>query len=72
LIVPGIFDASLPDRTYGVRTEEAYAMTRQLALGYGLLAAAFAAGRPATERGRGCVVVLFRDGGERYLSLALW
>jgi cysteine synthase B len=50
-IVPGIFDASLPDRTWRVRTEQAYAMTRRLALGFGLLvgpssgAAAFAAGQ---------------------------
>jgi cysteine synthase B len=77
-IVPGIFDASLPDRTYGVRTEDAYAMTRHLALGFGLLvgpssgAAAFAAQQLATELSRGCVVAIFPDGGERYLSLELW
>lgn len=77
-IVPGIFDASLPDRTVRVRTEEAYATTRQLGLGFGLLvgpssgAAAFAARQLASELGQGCVVALFPDGGERYLSLNLW
>lgn len=77
-IVPGIYDASLPDRTLRVRTEEAYDMARQLARDFGLLvglssgAAAVAARRVASELAAGCLVVIFPDGADRYLSLGLW
>jgi cysteine synthase B len=77
-IIPGIYDASLPDRTLRVRTEEAYDMTRQLARDFGLLvglssgAAAVAAHRVASELAAACLVVIFPDGADRYLSLGLW
>jgi cysteine synthase B len=77
-IVPGIYDASLPDRTLRVRTEEAYDMTRQLARDFGLSvglssgAAAVAARRVASELAAGCLVAIFPDGADRYLSLGLW
>jgi cysteine synthase B len=77
-IVPGIYDASLPDRTLRVRTEEAYDMARQLARDFGLLvglssgAAAVAARCVASELAAGCLVVIFPDGADRYLSLGLW
>ncbi len=77
-IVPGLYDPALPSRTLRVRTEEAYAMTRKLARSQGLLvgpssgAAAWAACRVAEELERGCIVVIFPDGGDRYLSQGLW
>ncbi|NIN72642.1 MAG: pyridoxal-phosphate dependent enzyme [Gemmatimonadetes bacterium] len=77
-IVPGIYDASLHDRTLRVRTEEAYDMTRQLARDFGLLvglssgAAAVAAHRVASQLAAACLVVIFPDGADRYLSLGLW
>lgn len=77
-IVPGLYDPALPSRTIRVGTEEAYVMTRQLARDQGLLvgpssgAAASAARRVAEELDRGCIVVVFPDGGDRYLSLDLW
>ncbi|UCC85514.1 MAG: PLP-dependent cysteine synthase family protein [Gemmatimonadota bacterium] len=80
-IIPPIYDASLPDRTLRVRTEEAYDMTRQLARDFGLLvglssgAAAVAARRVASEfpeLAAACLVVIFPDGADRYLSLGLW
>jgi len=77
-IVPGIYDPRLPDRTVWVPTEEAYEMTRRLARDHGLLvglpsgAAATAAQRVASQLERGCLVVIFPDGAERYLSLGLW
>jgi cysteine synthase B len=77
-IVPGIYDARLPDRTLRVRTEEAYDMTRRLARDFGLLvglssgAAAFAAHRVASQLAAACLVVIFPDGADRYLSLGLW
>lgn len=77
-IVPGLYDPDLPDRTVRVRTEEAYDMTRWLARSLGYLvgpssgAAAVAARRIAEELDRGEIVVIFPDGGDRYLSLGLW
>ena len=77
-IVPGIYDAALPSRTMRVRTEEAYDMTRRLARQLGLLvglssgAAAVAAYHVAAGLEAGCVVTVFPDGAERYLSLGLW
>ena len=77
-IVPGLFDASLPDRTLRVRTEDAYEMTRRLARDFGMLvglssgAAASAALRTASELASGLLVLIFPDGADRYLSLGLW
>lgn len=73
-IVPGIYDPALVTRTERVRTEDAYAMARRLARECGLLvgpssgAAAVAAARVAGEAKRACVVTVFPDGGDRYLS----
>jgi len=82
-IVPGIYDASLADVDLGVATEAAHAMTRRLAAEEGLLVGissganlAGALGLLARERpiaGREKVVVIvFPDGGERYLSESFW
>lgn len=77
-IVPGLYDPSLADRTVRVRTEAAYEMTRWLAKERGLLvglssgAAAHATTKVVGAIGEGCVVVVFPDGGQRYLSLPLW
>jgi cysteine synthase B len=77
-IIPGIYDASLVDRTLRVATEQAYEMTRHLARDFGLLvgpssgAAAVAARRIASELATACLVVIFPDGADRYLSLGLW
>lgn len=77
-IVPGLYDPTLVSRTERVRTEEAYEMSRRLAREAGLLigpssgAAAVAAGMLASELRSGCVVVIFPDGADRYLSLGLW
>jgi cysteine synthase B len=77
-IVPGLYDPALPTRTLRVRTEDAYDMTRRLAREFGLFvgpssgAAALAAERIARELDEGLVVVVFPDGGDRYLSLGLW
>jgi cysteine synthase B len=78
-IRPGIFDASLPDRTESVSTEAAYEMVRRLAREEGLFvgissgAAAVAALRVANELEEGVVVTIFPDAGYKYLSdKALW
>lgn len=76
--VPPIFDASLPDATIEVETEEAYAMARRLARDEGLLvgvsaaAAAVAALRVASQIESGTVVALFPDSGLKALGQRFW
>ncbi len=73
-IVPGIFETGFPDERLTVTTEEAFTMTRRLALEEGLFvgtssgAALSAALRTANKLDEGTIVVMFPDGGDRYLS----
>jgi len=77
-IVPPIFEPALAGRREGVETEAAYGMTRRLAREEGLLvgvssgAALVAALRVAKATGAATAVVIFPDGGERYLSESFW
>jgi len=77
-IVPPIFEPALAGRREGVETEAAYGMTRRLAREEGLLvgvssgAALVAALRVAEATGAATAVVIFPDGGERYLSESFW
>ena len=77
-IVPPIFEPELAGRREAVATEEAYAMTRRLAREEGLLvgvssgAALVAALRAAEAPAARTTVVIFPDGGERYLSDRFW
>ena len=75
-IVPGIYDSSLADEDVRVGTEESYEMTRRLAQEEGLLvgisSGANLAGALKIARKDAVVVVVFCDGGERYLSERFW
>jgi cysteine synthase B len=75
-IVPGIYDPSLADADVRVGTEEAYDMTRRLAQEEGLLvgisSGANLAGALKVASSNAVVVVVFCDGGERYLSERFW
>jgi len=77
-IVPGIYDPSVLDRRLFVKTEEAYEMSRRLGLEEGMLvgkssgAALVGAMRVARELDEGVIVVLFPDGGTRYLTTTLF
>ncbi len=77
-IKPGIFDETFIDRTIFVETEDAYEMARKLAkeeaifAGQSSGAALFAAIKLAEELEEGVIVVVFPDGGEKYLTTALW
>jgi len=76
-IVPGIYDATLADEDIGVSTEEAFSLTRRLArqgLFVGISSGANLAGalRIARQTSDAVVVVVFCDGGEKYLSERLW
>jgi cysteine synthase B len=75
-IVPGIYDSALADEDVRVGTEEAYEMTRRLAQEEGLLvgisSGANLAGALKVASSNAVVVVVFCDGGERYLSERFW
>jgi cysteine synthase B len=73
-IVPGIFDKSFPDERLTVSTDVAFDITKRLACEEGLFvgtssgAALAAALRVAEKLKQGVIVVMFPDGGDRYLS----
>jgi S-sulfo-L-cysteine synthase (O-acetyl-L-serine-dependent) len=75
-IVPGIYDSALADEDVRVGTEESYEMTRRLAQEEGLLvgisSGANLAGALKIARQGAVIVVVFCDGGERYLSERFW
>jgi cysteine synthase B len=77
-IVPGIWDRSIADDVWGAPTEKSYELARALARGEGVLvghscgAALWAIEKLAAEVGRGVVVTVFPDGGDRYLSTGLY
>jgi S-sulfo-L-cysteine synthase (O-acetyl-L-serine-dependent) len=77
-IVPGIYDENLADENIGVGTEAAYDVARQLARTEGILighssgAALWAAREVARREGGGVIVMVFADGGDRYLSSGLY
>jgi cysteine synthase B len=76
-IVPGIYDPSLADEDIRVGTEEAFDLTRRLArqgLFVGISSGANLAGalRVARAASNAVVVVVFCDGGEKYLSERFW
>ncbi len=80
-IVPGIYDPAVADADLRVSTEAAHEMTRRLARAEGLLvgissggnlAAALRFIRDQRQAEGSTVVVIFPDGGERYLSEVFW
>jgi cysteine synthase B len=85
-IVPGIYDPALADEDVRVGTEESYEMTRRLAQEEGLLVgissganlagalklAKKGSSRRSSAKADAVMVVVFCDGGERYLSERFW
>ncbi len=77
-IVPGIYEPSDLDRIVGVDTEDAYDTNVWLAKEFGLLvgqssgAAYWAARRLADELDEGIIVTVFCDGGDKYMTTAMW
>ncbi|MFZ3049058.1 MAG: cysteine--tRNA ligase, partial [Desulfatirhabdiaceae bacterium] len=75
---PGIFDKRLLDKKINIDDEEAFDMTRRLAREEGMFVgmssgAALAIARKEAEKlESGCIVVIFPDSGERYLSTSLF
>jgi cysteine synthase B len=77
-IVPAIYDPALADEDVRIDTEDAHHLIRRLAHEEGLFvgpssgAALAAAIRVSASVTSGVVVAIFPDGGDRYLSDALW
>ena len=81
-IVPGIYDASVYDQKFGISTDDAYDFTQRLASEEGLLcgqscgcalaAALQLAKNLAAEGKAGHIVAIFPDGGEKYLTTAVF
>ncbi|MFQ5901448.1 MAG: PLP-dependent cysteine synthase family protein [Thermodesulfobacteriota bacterium] len=77
-IVPGIYHEEKLDEKIPVPTEDAYKMVRMLALKEGLFvgqssgAAMWGALELAKKIKQGVIVIIFPDGGDKYLSTRLW
>jgi len=77
-IVPAIYDATLADIDLRVGTEDSYILTRRLAIEEGLLvgissgAVLSASLKIASTIEDGLIVMIFSDGGEKYLSERFW
>ena len=77
-LVPGIYDPRMADERLAIGTEEAQAMTRDLARYEGILAGpsggagVLAAVRVARSLRSGVVVTVLPDGGSRYLQDTFW
>ena len=77
-IVPGIYQEGFADEKVTVETEDAYEMTRWMANKLGLLcgqssgAALWGALEVAPRLKHGVIVVIFPDGGDKYMSTRVW
>lgn len=77
-IVPGIYDAGLPDRTLGVPADAAWRTVRDLARQAGLFvgvsggAAVAASIALAQELDKGEIVTILPDDGSKYVSLGIF
>ena len=76
-IVPETFDESVVDRMIPVEVDDAYEMSKILAskglfVGQSSGAYLWGACEVAKELGRGCIVTIFNDIGERYFSTGMW
>jgi cysteine synthase B len=77
-IVPGIYDSTIADESYEISTEAAHEYTRKLGRQEGLLvgissgAALACALKVARSIDEGVIVIVFPDGGDKYLSERFW
>jgi cysteine synthase B len=77
-IVPGIYDVQAYDQKISIDTDEAYEMVKLLARKEGLLVglssggAMAACAQLARQIKTGCIVTIFPDSGDKYLSTRVW
>ncbi len=78
VLVPGIYDATMPERIIEISSQQAYAMARNLARREGLMvgisaaANVIAAIQIARTLDEGVVVTILSDSATRYLSETFW
>jgi S-sulfo-L-cysteine synthase (O-acetyl-L-serine-dependent) len=78
VLVPGIYDATMPEAVIEISSQQAYAMARNLARREGLMvgisaaANVIAALQIAHTLDKGVVVTILSDSATRYLSEAFW
>ncbi len=78
VLVPGIYNATLPDAVIEISSEQAYAMVRQLAQREGLMVGISAAANVAAalhvarDMREGVIVTILCDSASRYLSETFW
>jgi len=77
-IVPGIYDTKSYDEHIPIDTDESYEWVKKLARQEGVLCGLSSGGAMAgcvtlaKKIGRGCVVTIFPDSGDKYLSTRVW
>ncbi len=77
-IVPGIYNEKMYDRKISIDTDESYEMIKLLAKSEGILAGLSSGGALAgcaqlsNEIQKGCIVTIFPDSGDKYLSNRVW
>lgn len=77
-IVPGIYDTHSYDQKISIDTDEAYEMVKLLAHKEGLLVGLSSGGAMAAcahlarQIKKGCIVTIFPDSGDKYLSTRVW
>lgn len=77
-IVPGIYDPQFYDENIPIDTDEAYEWVKKLARQEGILGGLSSGGAMAgcvalaKKIGKGCIVTIFPDSGDKYLSTRVW
>ena len=77
-IVPGIYDTAAYDRKISIDTDESYEWVKVLARKEGILGGLSSGGamagcvQLAREIEQGCIVTIFPDSGDKYLSTKVW
>ena len=77
-IVPGIYDIKTYDEHIDIDTDESYEWVKKLARQEGVLAGLSSGGamagcvQLAKEIKKGCIVTIFPDSGDKYLSTRVW
>jgi S-sulfo-L-cysteine synthase (O-acetyl-L-serine-dependent) len=77
-IVPGIYDTKAYDEHIPIDTDESYEWVKKLARQEGILCGLSSGGAMAgcvtlaKRIGKGCIVTIFPDSGDKYLSTRVW
>jgi cysteine synthase B len=77
-IVPGIYDKNAYDQNIRIDTDESYEWVKKLARQEGILVGLSSGGamagcvQLAKQIKKGCIVTIFADSGDKYLSTRVW